>query len=359
MEKSLEITCPFAPIPFKVAGKTTLVYELFIHNHDKKQFSLQSVEIRKPGPPAAVLETWDESRVKENIRFLQDFYRPAESEELLPGRIGLAFFWLTFETEAKLPASLEHKLAFVDESGERREETVAVTVQEKSALQIQPPLRGKGWLAAEAATNTTGHRRTPLYIDDHPYFAQRYAVDWLQFGPDGRLFQESPEKNENWYCYGADILAVAAGVVVGVQDGIIENVPLSEKMAVEINLQSAPGNYVMIDHGGEHYALYAHMLPGSITVQEGERVVAGQVIGRLGNSGNSDAPHLHFHIGQRKSPLGMHGLPYHLDRFERLGNVGSTDELMKKVEKGEAWQPSGVPLEIQDEYMQSNDVLNL
>jgi murein DD-endopeptidase MepM/ murein hydrolase activator NlpD len=75
------------------------------------------------------------------------------------------------------------------------------------------------------------------------------------------------------------------------------------------------GNCVIIDHGNSEYSLLAHMQQGSVTVKVGERVTAGQVIGRLGNSGNSFGPHLHYQL--QSSPQLFHGqsLPF---RFQNI-----------------------------------------
>ena len=70
-----------------------------------------------------------------------------------------------------------------------------------------------------------------------------------------------------------------------------------------------------------HYAFYAHLQPGSIRVKPGDRVRRGQVLGLLGNSGNSDAPHLHFHISNGNSPMGSEGVPFLFDSFEVLGSA--------------------------------------
>jgi len=56
------------------------------------------------------------------------------------------------------------------------------------------------------------------------------------------------------------------------------------------------GNYVIIDHGDGTYSLYAHMHRDTISVLAGDVVEQGQVIGKLGHSGNSTGPHLHFEI---------------------------------------------------------------
>lgn len=60
------------------------------------------------------------------------------------------------------------------------------------------------------------------------------------------------------------------------------------------------GNYVIIDHGDNIYTLYGHMAKDSITVTAGDTVSQGQVIGKIGNSGNSTGAHLHFEM---RSPV--------------------------------------------------------
>ena len=63
------------------------------------------------------------------------------------------------------------------------------------------------------------------------------------------------------------------------------------------------------------------MQPGSLKVEVGDRVRADQVLGLLGNSGNTDAPHLHFHVMDSPSPLLSDGLPFELAAFEGEGVV--------------------------------------
>jgi murein DD-endopeptidase MepM/ murein hydrolase activator NlpD len=60
-----------------------------------------------------------------------------------------------------------------------------------------------------------------------------------------------------------------------------------------------------------------------LRVKVGDRVKRGQVIGLVGNSGNSTEPHLHFHVADANSPLGSEGIPYRLDRFELVGRCTS------------------------------------
>ena len=114
-------------------------------------------------------------------------------------------------------------------------------------------------------------------------------------------------------------MAVADAVVVATKDGIPENVPGPTSRAVPITLETVGGNHVILDLGGGRFAFYAHLQPGSLRVKTGDKVRRGQVVGLVGNSGNSTEPHLHFHISDSNSPLGSEGLPYALHSFEVQG----------------------------------------
>ena len=67
---------------------------------------------------------------------------------------------------------------------------------------------------------------------------------------------------------------------------------------------------MILDLGGGKFAFYAHIQPGTLRVKTGDRVTRGQVLGLVGNSGNSTEPHLHFHISDSPLPLESEGLPY-------------------------------------------------
>src|SRR5439155_566704 len=69
------------------------------------------------------------------------------------------------------------------------------------------------------------------------------------------------------------------------------------------------GNYVKIDHGKDEYSFYAHLQPGGVRVHVGDHVKAGDVIGKLGSSGNSTEPHLHFHVCDAPDVLLCAGIP--------------------------------------------------
>ena len=146
---------------------------------------------------------------------------------------------------------------------------------------------------------------------------QRFATDWAKLGADGSSFH-GERANTNFYGYGAEVLAVADAVVAEVKDGIPENLTADDR-AVPITLETAGGNSVVLDLGKGNFAWYAHLKPQSVRVRPGEKVRRGQVLARLGNSGNSFSPHLHFHVMNGRSPLASEGVPYVFESFEVQG----------------------------------------
>ena len=176
----------------------------------------------------------------------------------------------------------------------------------------------------------SGHRNGPT--------AQRFAIDWMQLGPDGRLFRDNPKSNGNFYGYGAEVLAVADARVADLRDDVAENQGNNPRSGRHVTVDSAVGNYITLDLGEGRFALYAHLQPHSLKVKLGDKVTAGQVIASLGNSGNSDTPHLHFHLMDANSPLGGEGLPYELNTFTQTGTVDGSEELL---DAGEPWRPRG------------------
>jgi hypothetical protein len=84
--------------------------------------------------------------------------------------------------------------------------------------------------------------------------------------------------------------------------------------------------------------------------------VPGQVLALLGNSGNSDAPHLHFHLMDANSPVGAEGIPYELDSFTQLGKANGGPEIL---DSGQAWQPKSgeAPRSLRHEFPVDNAVV--
>ena len=87
-----------------------------------------------------------------------------------------------------------------------------------------------------------------------------------------------------------------------------------------------PGNNVLIDHGNGEYSSLAHLQRGSVRVKAGDRVSQGDVLGRVGNSGSSDTPHLHYQLMAGTHLARADGLP---SRFENVWMESFTQERMR------------------------------
>ena len=333
-----ELHTPKPPTPVPAQGEIRLAYEIWATNLGRVPRSLLGLQVLSGDDDAPVLDL-----SADELRAASRPITPGDSA----GRIGgggtaLIYLWVSLPAGRPAPARLRHRIIVSsgDSAAPARRDTLAgyeVMVRPAAAPVIGAPFDGGPWVAANGPGNTSGHRRTAIPIGGRARIAQRFATDWVKLGPDGRLFHGDSTVNANWYGWGTPVVAVGDGVVTETKDGIPENVPLAPKRAVPITLETVGGNHVIIDLGGGNFAFYAHLQPGSIRVKVGDRVRRGQALGLLGNSGNSDAPHLHLHVGDASSPLGSEGVPFVFDRFELLGDAGGFAGLMT------GWKASGAP----------------
>ena len=128
------------------------------------------------------------------------------------------------------------------------------------------------------------------------------------------------------------MFAVADATVIAAVDQHRDQVPGT---TVGITIENAEGNHIVLDLGDGRHAFYAHLKPGSLTVQSGDRVARGEQIANVGNSGSSDGPHLHFHVMDSPSSLVADGLPYVFDVFELTGQITPLAEALPYVEAQE------------------------
>ena len=133
-----------------------------------------------------------------------------------------------------------------------------------------------------------GSDRLHNYHVDAP--PQRHAYDFVVW-QEGSTFSGDGLENEDYYAYGQPALAPATGTVIAVVDELPDNQP-----QVETDEQHPAGNHVVIQTGEAEYVFLAHLQPGSIAVEPGQTVESGQLVGLVGNSGNTSEPHLHIHL---------------------------------------------------------------
>ena len=84
-----------------------------------------------------------------------------------------------------------------------------------------------------------------------------------------------------------------------------------------------------MDLGEGEYAYYLHLQPGSIRVKTGDRVRRGQVLARIGASGDAREPHLHFEVTTESKPFIGEGIPYVIDQYTVTPANGGLPEVDK------------------------------
>jgi hypothetical protein len=333
----VDVQIPVSPAAFASKGKLHYAYEVHLANLDRRgrAVTLSSVEVLSDrGKQLAKFAAEDLTKSLMQPGLAQG----ADMRQLTAGKLAVLFLWVSIPEGDPRPAYLQHRFVFTIETvtGENTLECCRTQVSRGDPLVIAPPLRGAGWFAGNGPSNGSDHRRALLTLDGHAYLAQRFAIDWLQFGKNGELAVGKGTENRDYPSYGAEVLAVASGRVVGLKDGIIENKPMSR--AVPITTETIAGNFVSLDLGNGRYAQYGHLQPGSLRVKVGDRVKPGQVLGLLGNSGNSDAPHLHFQITDGPSFLKSEGMPYSLPSFVEEGEAELSDLKFKPASTPTPWR---------------------
>jgi len=206
-----------------------------------------------------------------------------------------------------------------------------VALSTRPAPLIGPPLEGTGWVAFNGCCKEVPHRRAGIPVNGVLYVSQRFAIDWVKVDANSQQSNGDSDKNENWPTYGQKAIAVADAKVVSVLDGLPERVP--NALPPDTTMQNVTGNHVILDLGRGYYAFYAHLQPGSLKVRVGDRVKRGQVLALVGNSGNTTAPHLHFHVSDGMGPLSSQGLPYLIDAFVVKGVAVDVTEQGKVIVK--------------------------
>ena len=249
----------------------------------------------------------------------------------LIGPSGSAVIWLDVlvRRRAGLPGVLEHRIV----SSTRPppgEESIAFTslvgrvpLRARPPLELGPPVRSGIWGAGEGCCdNDTHHRRGLLVVDGNQVVPQRFAIDWMMLDEQHRAWVGDPHSLSSYLSYGQPLIAAAAGKVVTARDEFPDQPPPDNPTPPP--LADLPGNHVTLRVAPNRYMIYAHMKPGSVRVRVGERVRRGQMLGRLGNSGNSATPHLHLQVQTTRSFV-SDGLPFVFKRFRFLGQVTSPD----------------------------------
>jgi Peptidase family M23 len=260
-----------------------------------------------------------------------------------PGGTSVVLMDVSFGKGDELPSTVSARITATRQASERTESQppcrTTARFQQLSPSPERPPLSaGKqlslsrhsrgGWVAVNGCCDSiTSHRGAVLAINGQLRVPERFAIDWVKLDDSGHLFAGDVSRLPSYAYYGTPIHAAADGVVVNLYDDTDEQVPGAD--AKGITTENIGGNMLVIDIGGGAFTFYAHMQRGSLKVKLGDRVKTG--LGLLGNSGNSTAPHLHFHVMDGPSPLDANGLPFVFTHFSSPGVLaaGSDDAIQE------------------------------
>ena len=351
-ELSPLIISTLAPDPIPVTGTDNLVhvvYELQVLNASPRTATLTQLDTiatgATTGATGAPTATLNAAQIAE--RGLLVGTATLSPTNVIPG--GRSLVVLVDDTYAQrdlVPATVSHRISATFGTKQVGEPLFTkyfptqitqtggvVTTSTDSPAIIGPPLTGTDWFALNACCNLSSHRGAMLPFGGRINGAERYAIDYSRIDTSANpivnlamkrimTFRGDPSKNESYLAWDQPIIAVADGTVVKVVSDSPDIAPGNFPEGVAIG--ESTGNRIIEDIGGGVFALYAHLKQGSPTVKVGDTVTRGQVIGRLGNSGNTSEPHLHFQLERGIAPLASDNVPFEFTAFDYLGTLTRT-----------------------------------
>lgn len=309
VHQGFDIKVPVAPIAVPVGGVPTLRFELHLTNFAAKSLVVKRMEFARSTIEGAAIG-------------------PAATEGVAPGMRAIVYVDIPLADVGSRPPVLVY-----DADGEELHVFVrAFAIQHAQPPALGAPLRGGPWAAVYTVNAERGHRRVIYAVAGAAHLPGRFAVDWFRIDAKGRHAAAGDARRDDWYGEGADVLAVADGTISAMRDGVPEHARTD--VPVKVPIGDATGNYVALNIGGGRFAFYEHLKPG-LPVKLGQRVRRGQVIARLGMTGQTTGPHLHFHLADAPSPLDAEGMPYVLSNAVPVGGFSS----ISAFGRGEQWQP--------------------
>jgi hypothetical protein len=162
---------------------------------------------------------------------------------------------------------------------------------EQRTVELAFPLRSGTYYVVNGGTSDliNAHLRTLTGDRFRDYRGQSYGVDIVALNRLGlRASGIAPHDPQRYVIFGEPIHAPCSGSVRRTQDGLPDMSP------PQIDREHLAGNFVMLECAGAH-VLLGHMRQGTVRVRPGDDVSTGDVVGNVGNSGNTGEPHLHIH----------------------------------------------------------------
>ncbi|MCR2819215.1 M23 family metallopeptidase [Microbacterium sp. zg.Y1090] len=330
------------PLPFPgTDGRLHVVYDLQLTNATQVPATVDRIDVVDGADPERTIASFSGAALVDpsctfgecnRLRGLPAGY--IDSAVIPPQTSRVVFIDFTVDSLDSLPPVLLHRIAGTGalspafgEPGAMEYLATPLAISRRALPVIAPPVRGDDWIALNGCCEPGfPHRSSVMSVNGKLNNSQRFAIDWKRTNAAGAFYSGDKTSNDSYIDYGADILAVADGTVVSILDGMAANAPgvlpaHDPELAAKLTVENVDGNHVVLDIGDGVYAMYAHLIAGSVTVEIGDTVTAGQVLGHLGNTGNANASHLHFQLMDGPSLLDSDSLPYALTGFDYGGQV--------------------------------------
>lgn len=322
-------------------GKQHIAYELVLTNATAEAAKVERVEVRAPGVKRPLAKIGGHQLVADMTRLggLPEGAAPAEATTIPAASVGVVWLDVTLPANAAVPSKLEHRVTatlLVPTPFHFTDDLDSVKTATRAPLELGPPLRSGLWVADEGCcSEPTHHRRGLAPVDGRLLVPQRFAIDWAMIDSHHRAWVGNPHKLSSYFGFGQPEIAAAPGTVVSAVDGIPENQPQGPLKSLP-PIQNTVGNHVIIKVAPGRFLLYGHMKTGSVRVKSGQKVREGQLLGEVGNTGNSSTPHLHFQVLTEPTFFPSDSVPFTFSHFSLLGQVTEpfTDETL-------ALQPNG------------------
>ncbi|MBW7884172.1 MAG: M23 family metallopeptidase [Caldilineaceae bacterium] len=174
------------------------------------------------------------------------------------------------------------------------------------------PLRGSWW-AIQGNDWSDRHKQE--------VFTQTYAIDFVKLGSDNAFFRASGTQLDDHYSWDQPVYASAGGKVAYVTYDLPDLVPgaTPDPRMFRDDPRRLLGNAVAVSHGSGEFSFFGCLQQASLQVREGQVIKRGTLLGRVGNSGLTPGPHLHFHLAEGPNPFIDQGLPACFSHFSSGG----------------------------------------
>ncbi|MCX6237244.1 MAG: M23 family metallopeptidase [Bacteroidia bacterium] len=321
-QTTFDLKVTFEPMKVNCTnGKVVLLYSVESLNFEKEGYKLKDFQILNAQSGNLLCSIGDTAKNmlmihKPSLSTAMDLYAyPMRTPAGYRFSVGLNF------DPAKVPQTVKHRLVLIKDGKERIIEAAQTAVLAKQIPVIGSPFKGDAYVATNATELNPIHSTFQTSYNGISTAPERFCVDWLKLGTDGKLFHGDMKINANWYVYNQNLYAASDGEVIFMHDGDPDQIPFEVKDE-DFNLYNGTGNCVVL-YTVNGYLVYGHMIKNTVSVILGQKVTRGQFLGKVGNSGNSSAPHLHFGLHSNYPYYISEGLPYYIDSMEKTGSTGS------------------------------------